>query len=120
MKNYTQLTLAQRYQIEALLQAGFSQTSIAIQLGFHRSTICRELKRSIALRGRTSGTYVALNAARKSQNRHKEKPKKIVLPVVHLGEINFNFIHIPFKYKIIQVLNHCKSSYFRKSSGCQS
>jgi IS30 family transposase len=79
MKNYTQLTLAQRYQIEALLQAGFSQTSIAIQLGFHRSTICRELKRSIAVRGRTSGTYVALNAARKSQNRHKEKPKKIVL-----------------------------------------
>jgi hypothetical protein len=40
--------------------------------------------------------------------------------LVHLGEINFNFIHIPFKDKIIQVLNHCKSSYFRKSSGCQS
>ena len=43
MKKYKQLTLAQRYQIEALLQAGITQ--IAIQLGVHKSTISRELKR---------------------------------------------------------------------------
>jgi IS30 family transposase len=47
MKKYKQLTVEQRYQIEALLQAGFNQTKIAAQLGVDRSTICRELKRSI-------------------------------------------------------------------------
>jgi IS30 family transposase len=75
MKKYKQLTLAQRYQIEALLQAGFNQTKIANQLGVNRSTICRELIRSIALRGRTSGVYVASNAERKTRNRHKLKYK---------------------------------------------
>jgi IS30 family transposase len=79
MKNYKQLTAHQRYQIEALLQAGLTQTRIAFQLGVHRSTICRELKRSIALRGRTSGTYVATNAERRTRNRHKHKYKKVLL-----------------------------------------
>ncbi len=51
MKNYKQLTAQQRYQIEALLQVGCTQTAIADQIGVHRSTISRELKRSIALRG---------------------------------------------------------------------
>ena len=83
MKNYTQLTLSQRYQIEALLQAGLTQTSIANQLCVHRSTISRELARSIALRGRTSGKYIADNADRKSQNRHKNKFKRILLtPII--------------------------------------
>jgi IS30 family transposase len=79
MKNYKQLTTEQRYQIEALLQAGCTQTKIAGQLGVHRSTICRELKRSIAVRGRTCGTYVAANADRKTKNRHRHKFKKVLL-----------------------------------------
>ena len=43
MKKYRQLTLAQRYQIQSLLQAGLNQSSIAKQLEVHRSTIraCR-------------------------------------------------------------------------------
>lgn len=73
------MTVEQRYQIEALLQAGFTQTVIAYQLGVHRSTICRELKRSIALRGRTSGAYVAINAERRTRNRHRQKFKKLLL-----------------------------------------
>ena len=79
MKKYKQLTVEQRYQIEALLQAGLSQTLIANQLGVHRSTISRELRRGIALRGRTAGVYVATNAERKTRNRHKHKYKKITL-----------------------------------------
>lgn len=79
MKKYKQLTLAQRYQIEALLQGGFTQIKIANQLKVNRSTICRELKRSIALRGRTSGEYVATNAQRKTNNRHKHKYKRVLL-----------------------------------------
>lgn len=79
MKKYKQLTLEQRYQLEALLQVGLSQTSIAKQLKVHRSTICRELKRGIALRGRTSGKYVATNAERKTRDRHKHKYKRVLL-----------------------------------------
>ncbi|NDA64657.1 MAG: helix-turn-helix domain-containing protein, partial [Chitinophagia bacterium] len=36
-KNYTQLSFEQRYQIEALLQAGRSQKEIAQQIGVHPS-----------------------------------------------------------------------------------
>ena len=79
MKKYKQLTVEQRYQIEALLQAGFNQTKIAAQLGVYRSTICRELKRSIPKRGRGSGEYCASNAQRKTSNRHKEKYKRVLL-----------------------------------------
>lgn len=79
MKKYKQLTLEQRYQIEALLQAGFNQTKIASQLGFHRSTICRELKRSIPKRGRGSGEYSASNAEKKTCERHKQKHKLVLL-----------------------------------------
>jgi IS30 family transposase len=81
MKNYKQLTLEQRYKIEVLLQAGFTQTAIATQLGVHRCTISRELRRSIALRGQTSGIYVANNADRKSKVRHKQKHKRVLLSV---------------------------------------
>jgi len=77
-KNYKQLSLGQRYQIESLLKAGLNQKMIAQQLDVHPSTISREIKRNIAKRGRTSGNYVATNAQRKTTIRHKEKPKHIV------------------------------------------
>jgi IS30 family transposase len=48
---YQQLTQDLRYQISALLKAGFSQSHIAAQLGVHKSTISRELKRNRGLRG---------------------------------------------------------------------
>ena len=78
-KNYNQLGLEQRYQIQALLAANNTQKEIAAILGVHPSTICRELKRNIARRGRTSGEYVADNAQRKTIQRHKDKPKHIIL-----------------------------------------
>src|SRR5829696_5565737 len=77
-KNYTQLSLIQRYQIEALLKAGFNQKQIAFELDCHPSTVSRELKRNIAKRGRTSGFYQACNAQRKTELRHLTKPKKIL------------------------------------------
>ncbi|WP_397445745.1 IS30 family transposase [Polaribacter sp. R77954] len=92
MKKYKQLTLAQRYQIEALLQAGITQTSIAIQLGVDKSTISRELKRSIALRGRTAGKYIAANAERKTRSRHKHKFKRVLLTAELKSSINAKMI----------------------------
>lgn len=84
-KNYTQLSLVQRYQIEALIKAGLSQKDIAKYIGCHPSTISRELRRNIAKRGRTSGEYKADNAQRRTNNRHALKPKKILFDE-HLKE----------------------------------
>ena len=44
--NYQQLTDSQRYQIEAYLKANFTLTLIAEELGVHKSTISREIKRN--------------------------------------------------------------------------
>ena len=77
-KNYTQLSLEQRYQIEALLKAGLKQKSIAHQLKVHPSTISRELSRNIALAGKTSGEYLARNAQRRTNLRHYHKPKQVI------------------------------------------
>jgi len=40
------LTEWQRYEISALLQAGFNQSAIAARLHVHKSTISREIKRN--------------------------------------------------------------------------
>jgi len=41
--NYNQITMLQRYQIEALTREGLSKSCIAKNLGVHRSTIYREI-----------------------------------------------------------------------------
>ena len=77
-KNYKQLSLEQRYQIEALLKAGMNQKSIASQLNVHPSTICREINRNVSKRGRAAGVYIARIAIGKTNNRHIQKPKRII------------------------------------------
>lgn len=79
MKKYNQLNLHQRYQIEVLLETEISKSEIAEILGVAPSTIYRELRRNIAKRGKTSGTYVANNAQRRTDARHKKKPKQVLL-----------------------------------------
>lgn len=49
--NYTQLTRGQRYQIRALLKEGYNQTQIAANIGCHKSTISRELRRNRGRKG---------------------------------------------------------------------
>ena len=51
MRRPKQLTLVQRYQIAILLKAGHNQTQTAKQLGVHKSTISRELRRNRGKRG---------------------------------------------------------------------
>ena len=65
MRRYTQLTQEQRYQIEALKKAGLTQTEIAEQMGVHKSTISREIRRNRGQRG-----YRASQAHRFSRARH--------------------------------------------------
>jgi IS30 family transposase len=76
-KNYTQLSLVQRYQIQAFLKAGMKQKLIAQQIGVHPSTVSRELSRNIAKIGRTVGEYVAEQAHRETERRHRYKPKVV-------------------------------------------
>ncbi len=47
MRHYTQLTEHQRYQIQALMKAGFNQTETADVIGVHKSTV----RRNRGLRG---------------------------------------------------------------------
>ena len=51
METYKQLACEQRYQISASLKAGFNQEQIALELGVHKSTVSREVRRNRGLRG---------------------------------------------------------------------
>lgn len=51
MRQYTQLTQVQRYQIYAFLKAGFSQTEIAFEIGVHKSMVSREIRRNRGKKG---------------------------------------------------------------------
>lgn len=77
-KNYNHLSVEQRYQIEALIKSGRKQKEIALIVGKSTSCISRELKRSVPLRGRGALEYDAKNAQRKTDLRHKIKPKRKV------------------------------------------
>lgn len=74
-KKYSQLNQAQRYKIEAYIEAGKTQTDIAHLLGVHKSTISRELKRNIPKRGVGAKLYIAEKAHIKTCTRHALKNK---------------------------------------------
>ncbi len=77
-KNYSQLTLCQRYQIEALKTAAHTQSSIAKMIGVNKSTISRELNRNVPKRGTGAKKYSAQKAQNKTDIRHKIKPKNFL------------------------------------------
>ena len=51
VRKYKQLTQEQRYQIYSYSKVGYSQTQIALEIGVHKSSISRELKRNTGQRG---------------------------------------------------------------------
>ena len=74
MRQYTQLTLEQRYQIYAFKKAGFNQTKIAKEVGVHKSTISRELRRNRGFRG-----YRPKQAHSKAVDRKSSAAKSVKL-----------------------------------------
>jgi Transposase and inactivated derivatives, IS30 family len=54
---YKQLSLEQRSQLQLLLKMGKSKKKIAEELGVHRSTVYRELKRNAKKDGGYSARY---------------------------------------------------------------
>jgi len=78
MKNYNQLSLEQRYQIQVLLLGGNTYTYIAQLLGVHKSTISREVHRNAIQSGPRKHLYDPDFAWQKTQFRHRFKAKKMV------------------------------------------
>ena len=74
-KHYKQLTLGQRYQLQAMLKNGLSLKAIADTLGVDKSTVSRELKRNSG-----PGGYCPEAAERKKTERkrtaHQGKEKR--------------------------------------------
>ena len=68
------LTVAQRYTISSMLKNGYSQSTIAATIAKDKSVVSRELKRNADAR---SGEYRSDLAQRKTDRRHKQKPKKV-------------------------------------------
>jgi IS30 family transposase len=65
--SYTQLTQEQRYQIYALHKAQFNQTQIATEIGVHKATVSREVRRGRGERGYRPKQAQALAIARLSR-----------------------------------------------------
>jgi len=74
--NYRQLIDTQRYQIEAYLKAKYTITQIAKELGVHKSTISRELKRNSKKR-----SYNAVYAIMVTKERKQESYKHYVFNI---------------------------------------
>ena len=71
MRKPRQLTLGQRYQIAILRKAGHNQTQVARHLGVHKSTISRELHRSLGKRGYRPKQAQRLADARRNCSRNR-------------------------------------------------
>lgn len=83
---YRQLTNGQRHQIALAQKLGLTQTQIATELGVHKSTISRELKRNTQ-----NGIYNPEHAQQQTDHRRKTAKKRTIDPIVD------KFIHFFLK-----------------------
>ena len=83
MRAYTQLTRGKRYQIRALLKAGFSQSEMAFYLKVHKSTISREIRRNSGHKG-----YRPRQAHEKTMTRRYAAAKRIKMTPTMIDLIN--------------------------------
>ena len=83
MREYTQLTRGKRYQIRALLKAGFSQSEMAFFLKVHKSTISREIRRNSGHKG-----YRPRQAHEKAMTRRYAAAKRIKMTPAMIDLIN--------------------------------
>ena len=101
-KKYKQLSLEQRYKIEALLSTSITQSEIARLIGVNRSTICREFKRNVPKRGCLDYTYDGLSAQKKTDIRHSTKHKKTILTDSLKIDILHKLKHLKYSPEFIE------------------
>jgi len=101
--NYQQLIDSQRYQIESYLKAKYTITQIASELGVHKSTISRELKRN----GKKQ-TYNPLYAQTLSNERRKEAYKHSVFDINMIRYITDKLIN--YQWSPEQIKGRCELS----------
>ena len=71
--NYTHLSREERYQICLMKSQGHTCTQIALELGRHRSSISREIKRNICARGYKANAADVKAHSRQSQRRNAKE-----------------------------------------------
>lgn len=81
---YKQLTMKERYQIEALIKEGLSQRKVALNIGVHYSTVSREIKRNSL----DNGEYQAHNATISTRLRYQYKSKNRRVTKKHIEYIS--------------------------------
>lgn len=82
MSTYQRMTLAVRCQIDCYLQQGFSIPKIAKLVGYHKSSIYRELNRNIVL-----GKYLPSTAQSHSEKRYRQCRRSYKISPKIEGEI---------------------------------
>ncbi len=100
----SQITLEQRYEIAALRNIGKTLDDIGNILGFHKSTISKELRRN---RDGRSGVYKPKLAERKCRERHQSKQKRILLTKEVIKVVDRLIRH---DLSPEQVVGHCKKN----------
>jgi transposase, IS30 family len=106
------LTLEQRYTIAVLLKNKESLTNIAMQIGCHKSTVSRELKRNIGSRGRNAKIYDAYKSQQKTDQRHRLKNKRIKFDSKMKEYIKSKLMNEKWSPEIISVKGHQKFGKF--------
>lgn len=71
--NYTHLSREERYQICLMKRQGHNCTQIALELGRHRSSIARELKRNVSRKGYQANAADVMAHSRQSQRRNAKQ-----------------------------------------------
>jgi len=101
-----QFTEKQRYELNAYLQIGKSKDEIATLLGFHRSTIYREICRNS---GKQGESYSAYSAQRYYENRKylRQRPIKFTVEMEYYARFLLTKRH----YSPEQIAGRCKQSH---------
>lgn len=107
MKQFTNLSFKDRKRIEILLAQNNSRNDIAIKLGFHRSTVIREIERN----KRQDGNYEALFAEKRARKRHRKKKDGKRKLDVNLKLKRFVFKRILKSHSPDQVVETLKKLY---------
>ncbi len=84
-RQYKQLTLGQRYQIQALRGKGHLQKEIAMAVGISEGALSRELSRNSSTHGYCAESAHALACKRKKSARKFSKTDERYMPIIEKG-----------------------------------